>query len=70
MERITFCAACGEANSIKATHCENCGAPLRKVRDWKVMLQSIPKPTPLALLVALAVVSLGVAVATFVVLGR
>ena len=69
MERITFCAACGEANSIKATHCENCQAPLRKVRDWRAIVQSIPRASPLALLVAAAVISLGIAVATYVLFG-
>ncbi|MHC4938242.1 MAG: hypothetical protein ACYTHK_04670 [Planctomycetota bacterium] len=64
MERITFCAACGEPNPIKSARCESCDAPLRKVRDWKGMVQSLPKPTPLMLLVAAAVIALGIAVWT------
>ena len=64
MERITFCTACGEANPLKAVRCESCDAPLRKVRDWKGMLTTLPKPSPLALLVAAALVALAVAVWT------
>ena len=67
MEKITFCTSCGEANSFKAARCESCDAPLRKVRDWKAILREIPRPTPLSLLVAGAVIALGVALWTYVV---
>ena len=69
MERITFCASCGEANSIRAVRCESCDAPLRKVRDWRGLLARIPKPTPLAILVCAAVVALAVAIVTWARLG-
>ena len=64
MERITFCPSCGEANPIRSVRCETCDAPLRKVRDWKGLAKRIPRPTPLALLIAAAVVALIVAVVT------
>ena len=69
MERITFCASCGEPNSMRALRCESCDAPLKKVRDWRGVMASIPRPSPLALLVAAAVVALAVAVWTHVALG-
>ena len=69
MERITFCASCGEANSIRSVRCESCDAPLRKVRDWRGAIAAIPRPTPLALLVSAAVVALLVAIWTWVRLG-
>jgi len=69
VERITFCASCGEANSIRAVRCESCDAPLRKVRDWKGVVSRIPRPSPLSWLVAAAVLALGMAVWTWVRLG-
>ena len=64
MEKITFCPACGEANAFRSARCETCDAPLRKVRDYKAALRNLPRPTPLAALVALAVLALIVAVLT------
>ena len=64
MERITFCAACGESTSYKAPRCTSCGAPLRRQRFRSLPM---PRPTPLAILVAVAVVALGIAVVTGIV---
>ena len=64
MEKITFCPACGEANSFRSPRCETCDAPLRKVRDWGAVFRGLPRPTPLAILIAVAVIALAVAVLT------
>jgi len=69
VERITFCASCGEANSIRSVRCESCDAPLRNVRDWRKVLAGIPRPTPLSLLVCAAAAALLVAFWTWVRLG-
>ena len=66
MERITFCASCGEANPIKAVRCGSCDAPLRHVRDWKAVLARVPRPSPLGVLVSVAVLAVLVALGTYV----
>ena len=64
MERITFCSACGSETAYGA-NCEMCGAPLKKNRfSLKAWLPSLPRPTPLGALVALAVLALAIAVYT------
>ena len=61
MERITFCATCGEANSLKLERCTACGAPLRKLPGRRLALK---KPSGLTVLVVLAVLCLAIAVVT------
>lgn len=68
MERITFCASCGEANPFKAVRCAACDAPLRHVRDWRAVLAKIPRPSPLGVLVSAAVLAVLVALGTYVLL--
>jgi predicted amidophosphoribosyltransferase len=67
VERITFCPACGAETPFRQDSCESCGAPLmRKGRDWTRWLRHLPRPSPLALLVAGAVVALAIAILTAV----
>ena len=65
MERITFCPACGSETAYGRSTCEMCGAPLKKQGvEWRSYLRRIPRPSPLGILVALAVVALAIAVFT------
>ena len=65
MERVTFCPACGSETPQARPRCEMCGAPLRKERfPWLRRLPSLPAPSPLVLLLTLAVIALLVAIAT------
>jgi len=65
LERITFCSACGCETAYGLSSCEMCGAPLKQSRfDWRAKLRSIPRPTPLGILIACAVIAIAVAVYT------
>ena len=68
MERVTFCPACGSETPASKPRCEMCDAPLKKTTfDWTRRLRAIPTPSPLASLIALAVIAVAVAVVTAIV---
>jgi len=68
VERITFCPACGSETPASKPRCEMCDAPLKKKTvDWTRWLRAVPIPSPLASLVALAVIAVAVAVVTAIV---
>jgi hypothetical protein len=66
VERITFCAACGEPSSARTTRCESCDAPLRKLKFARLRM---PRVSPLSILIAIAVIAVAVAIATHVIVG-
>jgi predicted amidophosphoribosyltransferase len=75
VERVTFCPACGSQTPQANPRCEMCNAPLRRATnkpldwalDWRRWIRWLPTPSPLVLLVTLAVIALGVAVVTAIV---
>ena len=65
MERVTFCPACGSETPQTKPRCEMCNAPLKKERfAWSRWTRALPMPSPLVLLVALAIIALFVAIVT------
>jgi hypothetical protein len=68
LKRVTFCLACGATAAAGDTRCPQCDAPLkRKGPLSNLQLPPIRAPSPLTLLVALAVLSVLVAAVTFAV---
>jgi len=62
VKRITFCAVCGGSSTAGAERCEHCGVPLQREPARRDRAR-LPRVSPLAVLVALALVAALVALA-------